>query len=205
MWSQFAISSAAAALFLGCGGSPAPPRDLSDHSSPGEGPDLTLHGVAFARLSDGRIAARGTARVLAYYRAGGRLDAATAAASLHPDADTGYAMFGDVLVAAPRVTGDVGSKRGVASGGVAFRTARGDHGDTDRLLWDGPADRLSGDRPVAAQGPGYVVHSQGFSARADGSDITLTGGVVGTLQPETPAPASSGASRATSGKPRVTR
>src|SRR3982751_5637917 len=105
MWSQFAISSAAAALFLGCGRTPAPSQDLSDHSSPAVAPDLTLHGVAFARLSDGRIAARGTARGLAYYRAGGRLDAATAAASLHPDADTGYSMFGDVYLTAPQVAG----------------------------------------------------------------------------------------------------
>jgi lipopolysaccharide export system protein LptC len=184
MWSQSAISLAAAALFVGCGGKSAPSQDLSDRSPPIGAPDLTLHDVAFARLSDGRVAARGTARVLTYYRAGGRLDAAVAAATLHPDADTGYAMFGDVQVAAPRVAGELGSKRGTASGGVTFRASRGDRGDTERVLWDGPADRLSGDRPVAAQGPGYVVRSQGFSARADGSDVTLTGGVVGTLQPE---------------------
>lgn len=186
MWSQFAIPSAAAALLLGCGARPAPPQDVSDRSPPAEAPDLTLHQVAFARISDGRVVARGTARELSYHRAGGRLDAQVAAATLQPEPGTGYAMFGETLLTAPTVDGDLGTKRGTASGGVTFRAARGDHGTTERLLWDGPADRLSGDRPVEAQGPGYQVRSRGFSARADGSDVTLTGGVAGTLQPKTP-------------------
>src|SRR5229473_146132 len=168
MWSQFAIPGAAAALFLGCGGRPAPSVELSDPSPPPEEPDLTLHEVAFARLSDGRVAARGTARVLAYQRAGGRLDARIAAATLYPESRAGYGMFGDVRLTAPEVDGDLGNKRGIASGGVTFEAARGD-------------------RAVAAQGPGYSVRSQGFSARADGSDVILTGGVIGTLQPTSPA------------------
>jgi hypothetical protein len=181
MWSQFVIPSAAAALLLGCG---AHPEDVSDRSPPAEAPDLTLHQVAFARLSDGRVVARGTARELAYHRtAGGRLEGQSAVAALHPGEGTGYAMFGETRLTAPRVEGDLGARRGNATGGVTFRAARGDHGTTDRLLWDGPSDRLSGDRPVDAEGPGYRVRSQGFSARADGSDVTLTGGVVGTLQP----------------------
>jgi hypothetical protein len=196
MWSQFAIPGAAAALFLGCGGQPAPSVELSDPSPPPEEPDLTLHEVAFARLSDGRVAARGTARVLAYQRAGGRLDARIAAATLYPESSAGYGMFGDVRLSAPVVDGDLGNKRGVASGGVTFEAARGDRGNTERVFWDGPADRLSGDRAVAAQGPGYTVRSQGFSARADGSDVILTGGVIGTLQPTSPAdPLLSGPSR----------
>jgi hypothetical protein len=142
-----------------------------------------LHGVAFARLSDGRVAARGTAREMAYYRTGGRLDGRVAVASLYPEVGTGYGTFGEVLLTAPRVEGDLGNKRGNASGGVTFHASRGDQGTTDRVFWDGPADRLSGDRRVDAQGPGYAVHSQGFSARADGSDVTLTGGVAGTLEP----------------------
>ena len=142
-----------------------------------------MHEVAFARLSDGRVVARGTARELAYRRAGGRLDGQTAVATLYPGEGTGYAMFGEVHVAAPRVDGDLGTRRGSASGGVRFQAARGDHGTTERIVWDGPADRLSGDRAVDAQGPGYAVRSQGFSARADGSDVALTGGVSGTLQP----------------------
>jgi len=183
MWSQFVIPGAAAALLLGCGGRPAPSLDVSDRSPPPEAPDLTLHEVAFARLSDGRVAARGTARVFAYQRAGGRLDAQVAAATLVPESSAGYGIFGAVRLTAPQVDGDVGNKRGSASRGVTFQAARGDRGTTERVFWDGPADRLSGDRPVDASGPGYVVRSQGFSARADGSDVTLTGGVIGTLQP----------------------
>ena len=186
MWSQFAIPGAAAALLLGCGARTAPSQDVSDRSPPAETPDLTLHQVAFARLSDGRVVARGTARELAYHRTtGGRLEGQAVVATLQPGPGTGYAMFGETLLTAPRVEGDLGTRRGAASGGVTFRASRGDHGTTDRLRWEGPADRLSGDRPVEAQGPGYQVRSQGFSARADGSDVTLTGGVAGTLQAKT--------------------
>ena len=95
-------------------------------------------------------------------------------------------MFGEVLLTAPVVEGETAARRGTASGGVKFRAARGDRGTTDRIFWDGPLDRLSGDRAVDAQGPGYSVRSQGFSARADGSDVTLTGGVAGTLAPAQP-------------------
>jgi hypothetical protein len=147
---------------------------------------LLLHQVAFVRLADGRVTARGTATDLGYRRAGGRLDAQSPFATLYPEPATGYAMFGDVRVAAPRGEGDLTSKRGTASGGVRFSAARGDQGTTERILWDGFADQLSGDRDVEAQGPGYSVRSRGFSAHADGRDITLTGGVSGTLQPAPP-------------------
>jgi hypothetical protein len=145
---------------------------------------LVLHDVAFARLADGRVTARGTATQLGYRRAGGRLDAWLPSAVLYPDPATGYAMFGDVLVSAPSGEGELTTKRGTAAGGVRFRAARGDRGTTERVFWDGLADRLSGDRDVEAQGPGYAVRSHGFSAHADGRDITLTGGVTGTLQPK---------------------
>ena len=146
-----------------------------------------MHEVAFARLADGRVTARGTATQLGYRRAGGRLDAKSPSATLYPEPATGYAMFGEVQLAAPRGEGDLATKHGTASGGVRFRAARGDRGTTERILWDGLADQLSGDRQVDAQGPGYVVRSRGFSAHADGRDITLTNGVSGTLQPEAPA------------------
>ena len=146
-----------------------------------------MHEVAFARLAEGRVTARGTATQLGYRRAGGRLDAQSPTATLYPQPATGYAMFGEVQLAAPHGEGDLATKHGTASGGVRFRTARGDRGTTERILWDGLADQLSGDRQVDAQGPGYLVRSRGFSAHADGRDITLTGGVSGTLQPETTA------------------
>ena len=187
MWSQFAIASAAAALLLGCEAKQAAVLDVSDPSIPSDSPDLLLHQVAFARLADGRVRARGTATELGYRRAGGRLDAQLPAATLYPEPSTGYSMFGDIQLASPHGEGDLTSKQGSASGGVQFRTARGDHGTTDRILWDGVADRISGDRDVDAQGPGYSVRSRGFSAHGDGTDVLLTGGVSGTLQPEVPA------------------
>src|SRR6266852_3231240 len=158
MWSQFVIPGAAAALLLGCGARPAPSQDLSDHSPPPGAPDLTLHGVAFARLSDGRVAARGTAREVSYRRAGGRLDGRVAVASLYPEAGTGYAMFGEVLLTAPRVDGDLGNKRGSASGGVTFRA--GGSGGLHR------ADDADG-APRAAHAAGRVGPPV---ARRDGGD-----------------------------------
>jgi hypothetical protein len=184
MWSQFAIATTTAALLVGCGGRTGSNSTVSDPSPPPDAPDLVLHDVAFARLADGRVTARGTAKELGYRRAGGRLDAHVAFATLYPESSTGYAMFGAVQVDAPRAEGDLSNKRGTGSGGVNFRAARGDRGTTERVLWDGLQDRLIGDREVIASGPGYSVRSHGFSAHADGSDITLTGGVSGTLQPQ---------------------
>jgi hypothetical protein len=184
MWSQFAIATTTAALLVGCGGRTGSGSTVSDPSPPPDAPDLVLHDVAFARLADGRVTARGTAKELGYRRAGGRLDAEVAFATLYPEPSTGYAMFGAVQVEAPRADGDLSSKRGTGSGGVKFRAARGDRGTTERIVWDGPQDQLSGDREVIASGAGYSVRSHGFSAHADGSDITLTGGVSGTLQPQ---------------------
>jgi hypothetical protein len=183
MWSQFATAWAGAALLLGCSGSGAGTgRAVSAPSLPTESPDLALSDVAFVRLSEGRIAARGTARELLYRRSGGRLDARTAWTTLHPDPDTGSAMFGEIQMSSPTVEGEIGGRRGTAAGGVTFRAVRGDEGRTERILWDGAADLLTGDRPVDARGPGYTVRSQGFTARADGSNVTLNGGVAGTLQ-----------------------
>jgi hypothetical protein len=198
MWSQSATAFAAAALLLGCGAPQTAPSDVSDRSPPSDSPDLLLHQVAYARLADGRVTARGTATELGYRRAGGRLDAQSPTATLYPEPATGYAMFGDVQVKAPHGEGDLVTKRGTATGGVKFATARGDHGTTERILWDGLADRLSGDREVESQGPGYAVRSHGFSAHADGRDITLTNGVSGTLQPEPPAVRAPGKRGATS-------
>ena len=182
------MAMTAAALLVGCGGQTASSSPVYDPSPPSDAPDLKLYDVAFARLADGRVTARGTAKELGYRRAGGRLDAVVAFATLYPQPSTSYAMFGAVQVDAPRAEGDLSSKRGTGSGGVNFRASRGDRGNTERILWDGLHDEMSGDREVIAAGPGYSVRSHGFSARADGSDVTLTGGVSGTLQPE-PAPA----------------
>src|SRR5437879_939414 len=129
MWSQFVIPSAAAALLLGCGARTAPPQDMSDRSPPTETPDLTLHQVAFARLSDGRVVARGTAREMAYHRtAGGRLEGQSAVAALYPAQGTGYALFGETRVTAPRAEGERRGRRGTPSGGDGARAATAERG-----------------------------------------------------------------------------
>ena len=66
-----------------------------------------MHEVAFARLGEGRVTARGTATQLGYRRAGGRLDAQSPTATLYPQPATGYAMFGEVQLAAPHGEGDL--------------------------------------------------------------------------------------------------
>ena len=183
MWSQFATACAASALLWGCDGLSQEVSGGAPPLEPGP-PDLTLHEVAFARLSEGRIAGRGTARELIYRRGGGRLDAQSATASLHPGPGNGFAMLGEIRLSAPFVEGDLAGRRGTASGGVFFRAARGDSGETERVTYEGPADQLRGDDAVDARGPGYAVRSHGFAARGDGSEITLMGGVGGTLEGE---------------------
>src|SRR5436305_13636947 len=121
MWSQSAVAGAAAALLLGCGGRTGPVSGVSDPSPPSDVPDVVLHDVAFARLADGRVTARGTANELGYRRAGGRLDADVGFATLYPEPSSGYAIFGAVQVDAPRAEGDLSSKRGTGSAGVHFR------------------------------------------------------------------------------------
>src|SRR5205814_6743264 len=100
--------------------------NVSHTSLPDDAPDLALRGVAFARLSEGRVVARGTAEHLDYRRAGGRLVARTGAASMVPEAGTALASFGTLYFAAPHVDGEIGSRRSNAWGGVNLNTGRGD-------------------------------------------------------------------------------
>jgi hypothetical protein len=139
-----------------------------------------LQQVAFARMAEGRVVARGTADRLDYRRASGRLHATKGDITLE-HAGPGFASFGALHVTAPRVAGDVAGKHGQAEGGVDLNAARGDVARTERVDYDGPAQVLRADQPVDAKGPGYVVHSRGLTARTDGSAIDLTGGVRGSL------------------------
>src|SRR2546430_15869387 len=119
MWSQFAIPGAAAALLLGCGAPTAPSQDVSDRSPPAETPDLTLHQVAFARLSDGRVVARGTARELAYHRTtGGRLEGQAGAAPPPPRAGARHRRVGETPPPPPPGADGPGPPRGGAPGGA---------------------------------------------------------------------------------------
>jgi hypothetical protein len=147
-----------------------------------DAPDLALQGVAFARLADGRIAARGTAERLDYHRAGGRLVAAQGAATIVPERGTGLADFGTIHFLAPRIDGEIASRRGNAQGGVNLDTGRGDSADTEAVDYDGDIVRSA--TRVKAHGPGYTVEGNGLLARTDGSSVRLVQGVHGQLQLE---------------------
>src|SRR4051812_3605665 len=147
-----------------------------------DAPDLSLRGVAFARLSEGRVVARGTAKSVDYRRAGGHLVASDGNVTLSPDSGTELASFGPLHVAAPSIDGEVANRRGNAWGGVHLVTDRGDKAFTQAVAYDDPFVRSQ--TPVDASGPGYRVHGNGMVARADGSSILLTRGVKGNLEME---------------------
>ncbi len=180
MRSQCAILLAASAA-AACAGNPQTPK-MSPVSTQMDAPDLSLRGVAFARLSEGRVVARGTAEHLDYRRAGGRLVASVAAASMEPEAGTGLASFGTLYFAAPHVDGEIANRRGNAWGGVNLDTGRGDRSFTDAVEYDGAQVKSSS--KVTAHGPGYRVQGNGLVAQADGSEVRLVQGVTGTLDAE---------------------
>lgn len=155
---------------------------VSSFSTPVDAPDLSLTSVAFARLAEGRVVARGNAERLDYRRTGGRLEAVDGAAAINPQPGSGLAEFGTVRFSAPQISGEIPNRRGNASGGVRLETLRGDTARAERVGYDG--DLLQSDVPVQARGPGYQVEGNGFSAKTDGSDIRLTHGVRGRLQME---------------------
>jgi hypothetical protein len=170
---------ALALIFGAACGEPAG-APVSSLSTPADAPDLSLTAVSFARLSDGRIVARGNAQQLDFRRAGGRLHAMQGAAAIVPEAGTSLAEFGTLRFTAPAVEGEIGNRRGTARGGVRLDTARGDTATTDRVAYD--AEVLHTDAAVQARGPGYRVAGGGLAAKGDGSDIRLLGGVRGQLQ-----------------------
>src|SRR5438045_8959985 len=99
------------------------------NSTSKDAPDLSLRGVASARLSEGRVVSRGTAKTVDYRRAGGHLVASDGAATIAPDSGTELASFGALHVRAPFIDGDVGEgshRHGMAWGGVNLDTGRGD-------------------------------------------------------------------------------
>lgn len=177
MRSQLYIALGVAAAGLGCGHPAILPGNAA--SKPVDAPDLTLARVAFARLSEGRVVARGTASSLEYRRQGGALAASDGRVTLEPDSGTRLASFGTLHLTAPRIEGDITGKRGTGQGGVELQAAHGDHARTARVAYDGST--LRSDDPVDASGPGYTVHGQGLVARTDGSSIRLVHGVHGAL------------------------
>jgi hypothetical protein len=161
---------------------------MSEASAPLETPpDLVLKTVAFVRLSEGRVSSRGTAEGLTYRRSAGRLLASQAAVRLPPRTGSDLAALGMLHLSAPSVDADTTARRATGSQGVSFDSERGDRARTDRVFYDGAAQRVTSDTPLSGQGPGYRVRSRGFVARSDGSDVTLNGGVTGRLTEAVPA------------------
>jgi hypothetical protein len=179
MWSQ---SCGAAVLFLtlsACGRRPEVSAGSPQQAI--DAPDLALREVAFVRLSEGRVEARGVAERLVYRRGGGRFSAEETALRTRPKASSDLASLGVVYLTAPAVDGDLSARRGNATGGVRMDSTRGDRARTQRIEYDGPADQLRTDTPVQASGPGYEVVSGGLLARGDGTDVRFVQGVSGQL------------------------
>src|SRR2546428_7054406 len=105
MRSQIVIACLGA-LATACG-SPT----MSQVSLPNDAPDLGLNGVAFARLLEGRVVARGRFDSVGYVRPGGRLNALRGTATLEPQPGTAFAAWGTVQVVAPAVTGQLSSQQ----------------------------------------------------------------------------------------------
>src|SRR5713226_8469392 len=149
---------------------------MSDTSSHDAAPDLSLERVAFARIFEGRVVARGTADRLAYRRAGGGVTAADGSAFMEPT--KGYTSYGTLHFTAPAADGEISGRSGVATGGVHLDTAHGDAAATERVEYEGAAGFVRSATPVDARGPGYRVHGNGLLDRdvhLSRSDLTVTG------------------------------
>ena len=180
MRSQFFIT-VGAALAVACTEKAVAPV-MSVTSTHEAAPDLSLERVAFARISEGRVVARGTADRLDYRRAGGRVTAADGSAYMEPT--KGYASYGILHFTAPAADGEISGRSGVATGGVQLDTARGDTAATEKVEYEGAAGFVRSATPVDASGPGYRVQGNGLLARADGSAVQLVRGVRGSLEME---------------------
>src|SRR5258708_22288101 len=109
------------ALAWGCGNSANPP--VSSISIP-DVPDLSLQRVAFARLSEGQVVARGTAARLDYRRGGGRLVASGATVAVQPTPGSSLAAFRTLRFVAQDAKGEGPNRRGFASGRVRLDAPR---------------------------------------------------------------------------------
>ena len=143
---------------------------------------MVLRRLAFVRLADGRVAARGTAGEASYRQLASRVEAKDLAVELPPGAQA-PADVGHLRLTAPLASGDLAARTGLGWGGVLADAERGDHAATDRVLIDGPGNLVIAPGSVAARGPGYAVHGSSLTASADGKRIKLQGGVQGRLTP----------------------
>src|SRR5438132_349549 len=99
----------------------------------------------------------------------------------------------------------MGSQFAIPGAAAALPLGCGARTAPSAAVSDGPADRLSADRPVEAYGAAYHVRWEGVPARAAGSDVTLTGGVAGTVQAKTTDELPTANAQPTSRKPQAAR
>ncbi len=149
--------------------------------------DVVLRRLAFVRLADGRVAARGTAAEASYRQSASTVEAMSLSVELPPGSHA-PADVGHLRITAPQASGDLTARTGLGWGGVDARAERGDHATTERVLIDGPGNRVTSPTLVDAAGPGYAVHGSSLTATADGRSIRLQGGVQGRLTPAPQAP-----------------
>src|SRR5436190_24255476 len=128
-------------LVAACGNPVSP--SVSSISVPIDAPDLSLRGVALARLSDGQIVARATAERLDYRRAGGRVVASRGAGIVYPEPGSSLAQYGTIRFLARDAEGEVLNRRGSATGNVRVDTMRGDTTLTERIDYEGDYLRSS--------------------------------------------------------------
>src|SRR2546430_17438643 len=120
-----AVFRVVAPILVAACGTALPPR-ISSISLRDDAPDLSLRGVAFARLAEGRVVARGNAERLDYRRGGARMEAVRGGAAIDPDPGTRIAAVGSLRFICERGEGGNADRRGVGSGAVPGGTTRGD-------------------------------------------------------------------------------
>src|SRR2546430_17084388 len=111
-----AVFRVVAPILVAACGTALPPR-ISSISLRDDAPDLSLRGVAFARLAEGRVVARGNAERLDYRRAGARMEAVRGGAGIPPGPGNRVPPVGPGGFRPRRVRGENAKRTGVPSGG----------------------------------------------------------------------------------------
>ncbi len=137
-------------------------------------PGITFDGLRFRAYKGSALAATGQAAHASFRRDTTGLWAETAQVTL-----PGRSGEQAVVVAAPRVDGNLRGREFAASGGVT--ATRGPvTATTERVRWDPAAGRVVGEEPVALRGPGYALDGPGFLLDPADATVRITG--KGTLR-----------------------
>jgi hypothetical protein len=149
-------------VLLGC---TAPIEVVSDG---GTEPSIALRDVRFVSSHGDQVFVHGRAKSLIYEREGGAAHA-TDVALVFPR----EGRAGQVNVTAPRANGIPLEERVRGEGGVRFSNARGDHGVTEVVDYDGRRGEASGDKTIFLWGPGFTLGAPGFRWKAVDDSLDL--------------------------------